>query len=180
MSSIRFDYKNFLGSADVQTMTAIEFRAYTLLLLNSIDQKNPGFLPDDEEVLRKLSKMSKTKWAASKHKILKKFQKSDKGYYNLKMLRTIQEDNNEQAQPVPNSAGNVHGLQQYVFEKFPDIRKMKYQLTYRECEALSSKYSVELIKAKLRAMQNTVGIEKKSSVYLTLLHWIQKDIITRK
>ncbi len=64
---------DFLSSPDVQLMQAHEVGAYCLLLFNSWQSDRPGYLPDDEDRLRRVARLSPTQWAESRQLLLGKF-----------------------------------------------------------------------------------------------------------
>jgi hypothetical protein len=70
----------------------------------------------------------------------------------------------------------THSLQKYIAAELKNVSKLKNQLTYSECETLTSKYPKKLIHAKLQAMENKVDLTKKyASVYLTLNNWCKEE-----
>ncbi|WP_223653135.1 DUF1376 domain-containing protein [Hymenobacter psoromatis] len=64
---------DFLSSPDVQLMEAHEVGAYCLLLFNSWQSDRPGFLPDDENRLRRTARLNAQQWAESRDLLLGKF-----------------------------------------------------------------------------------------------------------
>jgi len=88
LPSFPFYPQDFLSSLDVQMMTAEEVGAYILLLTNSWIQDNQGFLPDDDEVLRKICRIEKDRWDVVKKNVLKKFSTIEKDgvIFNKKLI----------------------------------------------------------------------------------------------
>jgi len=64
---------DFLSSPDVQLMEAHEVGAYCLLLFNSWQSDRPGYLPDDENRLRRIARLTQPQWADSRDLLLSKF-----------------------------------------------------------------------------------------------------------
>lgn len=64
---------DFLSSPDVQLMEAHEVGAYCLLLFNSWQSDRPGYLPDDENRLRRIARLTQPQWADSRELLLSKF-----------------------------------------------------------------------------------------------------------
>lgn len=64
---------DFLSSPDVQLMEAHEVGAYCLLLFNSWQSDQPGYLPNDEDRIRRIARLSVEQWASSRHLLLTKF-----------------------------------------------------------------------------------------------------------
>ncbi|MGI4871558.1 MAG: DUF1376 domain-containing protein [Janthinobacterium lividum] len=64
---------DFLSSLDVQLMEAHEVGAYCLLLFNSCQSDRPGFLPNDEDRLRRIARLTAEQWASSRQLLLRKF-----------------------------------------------------------------------------------------------------------
>lgn len=64
---------DFLASPDVQLMEAHEVGAYLLLLMHSWQSDAPGLLPDDDNRLRRLCRLSAAQWAESRATLLAKW-----------------------------------------------------------------------------------------------------------
>ena len=64
---------DFLSSPDVQLMEAHEVGAYCLLLFNSWQSDRPGYLPNDEDRLRRTARLTAEQWAGSRQLLLSKF-----------------------------------------------------------------------------------------------------------
>ncbi|GAA3940649.1 DUF1376 domain-containing protein [Hymenobacter algoricola] len=79
---------DFLSSPDVQMMDAREVGAYCLLLFNAWQGEQPGHLPNSEDKMRRLARLSVEEWAASREILLGKFPESaDKlTRYNPRMV----------------------------------------------------------------------------------------------
>jgi len=71
--AFRFYPGDFMGSPDVQTMDLHEVGAYVLLLCVAWQQDRHGCLPDNDERLRRWSKMTRDQWTDSRDLILGKF-----------------------------------------------------------------------------------------------------------
>lgn len=79
--------KDFLSSISVQTMKAEEVGAYWLLLSNSWIQSNPCFLPKDEKLLMKISRLDEAQWKNFSKNILENFSVKNEKIYNPRLLR---------------------------------------------------------------------------------------------
>lgn len=79
---------DFLSSPDVQAMDTREVGAYCLLLFNAWQGDMPGHLPNNEERLRRLTKMSAAEWAVSRELLLSKFPEAENGLtrYNPRLI----------------------------------------------------------------------------------------------
>ena len=64
---------DFLSSPDVQLMEAHEVGAYCLLLFNSWQSDRPGYLPADENRIRRTARLTTEQWASSRELLLSKF-----------------------------------------------------------------------------------------------------------
>lgn len=72
--SFLFDVQAFLSSSDVQAMEAHEVGAYVLLLANMWDQPDQCYMDwVDEDLVRRIGKLSTEQWKTSRKIILKKF-----------------------------------------------------------------------------------------------------------
>ena len=70
--------------------------------------------------------------------------------------------------------GHVHFLIDHVAKNFPNVAKMKNQLTNEQCERLEAEHTRAEIMDVLEAMENTANVSKKyMSVSLTLKNWIK-------
>ena len=68
-------------------------------------------------------------------------------------------------------------LQNFIKSSFPNVCKLKTQLTAEESDKLEEKYLKELIAAKLEAMENKADLKKRYiSVYLTLNNWCRMAV----
>lgn len=71
----------------------------------------------------------------------------------------------------------IHTLRLFVSDNFPNVSKMKTQLTNENCIDLIKRFDKKLIHEKLLAMENTAQLTKKNlSVYLTLINWCSKEV----
>lgn len=64
---------DFLSSPDVQLMEVHEVGAYCLLLFNSWQSDRPGYLPADENRIRRTARLTTEQWATSRELLLSKF-----------------------------------------------------------------------------------------------------------
>lgn len=70
--------------------------------------------------------------------------------------------------------GHVHFLIDHVVKNFPNVAKIKNQLTNDQCEKLEAEFSRAEIIEVLEAMENHSNVSKKyMSVSLTLKNWIK-------
>jgi hypothetical protein len=70
--------------------------------------------------------------------------------------------------------GKIHFLMDYVADNFPNVAKIKNQLTNDQCENLEAEFSRAEIIEVLEAMENHSNVTKKyMSVSLTLKNWIK-------
>ena len=69
-----------------------------------------------------------------------------------------------------------HPLQIYIRDKFPQVSKLKKQLTAEECIKLLSKFSNDQIANTLNQMENFKQLPSKYvSVYLTINNWLNRQ-----
>ncbi len=171
---VKFFYEKFLKSPDVIKMSRGDVGSYALLLFTSIDQDHRGHLPDDDELLRKIARVSKTAWKDKKPLLMKKFVKGENGYYNKAMLKALKDQVAIIESSPDQSPTEQHELQKYV-SRFPRISKLyPYQLSYKQCEMLTAQFSLGYIKEKLVKMENTFAT--KPSVFATVQDWCKKDL----
>lgn len=78
--AFRFYPSDFVGSPDVQAMEPHEIGGYILLLCMAWNSDRHGYLPDDENLLRRWSKLTREQWAESRELILKKFPGKEEGW----------------------------------------------------------------------------------------------------
>jgi uncharacterized protein YdaU (DUF1376 family) len=86
--AFRFYPSDFMGAPDVQAMDLHEVGAYTLLLCTAWLSERHGYLPDDENLLRRWAKMTREQWTESRALLLKKFPVVEDGWRaNPRMVR---------------------------------------------------------------------------------------------
>jgi hypothetical protein len=96
-------------------------------------------------------------------------------YDNVSVTETVINLKVEDKKSEPKPPEELHPLQTYVKDKFERVSKLEKQLTFEECEKLLKKYTKPQISKVLVSMENWKGINKKVSVYLTLLNWLDKE-----
>ena len=86
--AFRFYPSDFMGSPDVQAMDLHEVGAYMYLLCTAWQSDRHGYLPDDEEKLRRWAHMSREQWSQSREVLLSKFPIVEEGWRaNARMVR---------------------------------------------------------------------------------------------
>lgn len=72
---------------------------------------------------------------------------------------------------------NIHPLQKLINEKYKTVGQMKSQPTYENLEELNSLFGAAKVEDIFKAMENKAELTKKySSVYLTALAWLKREI----
>lgn len=71
--AFRFYPADFMGSPDVQAMELHEVGAYLYLLFVAWQSERHGYLPDDDEKLRRWARMTREQWRESREILLSKF-----------------------------------------------------------------------------------------------------------
>ena len=71
----------------------------------------------------------------------------------------------------------IHPIQNLIVsEGLKNIQSLETQLTYRQCEKLSAKFSIEEISRMLAQMENKKDLAKKyTTVYYTLHEWLVRS-----
>lgn len=83
-------------------------------------------------------------------------------------LNTDNTDNNKEEE--------AHPLQIFISENLPNVKKLKTQMTQKNCIDIIEKYGKELVKIKLENMENMNGFAKKyNSVNATLNNWCRME-----
>lgn len=112
--AFQFYPQDFLCSLDVQMMSPSEVGAYCLLLFNAWIQEKQGYLPNDESILKFISRLSDEEWESSKGKLLKKFKVTDDGeqVFNDRLIseKEKQKDKVEQAKEAGRKSGESRRL----------------------------------------------------------------------
>jgi uncharacterized protein YdaU (DUF1376 family) len=78
--AFRFYPSDFIGSPTVQAMDLHEIGAYLLLLCTAWNAERHGYLPDDENLLRRWARMTKEQWEESRGLLLAKFPVMESGW----------------------------------------------------------------------------------------------------
>lgn len=88
---VRVVIKDFISSPDVQQMDTHEFGAFVLLLMTSFLEKKRGYLRNDDEYLRKITRLKRKQWESCREFILSKFKEDEetKLLYNERWLQEI-------------------------------------------------------------------------------------------
>jgi len=87
---VRLRLDNLMTSRDVRMMKATEFGAYFLILIHSFYEEKRGYIKEDYEYLRKVSRLSVRQWNRHKDTILSKFKKDGEGnLYNERWISEI-------------------------------------------------------------------------------------------
>ena len=88
---VRVVIKDFISSPDVQQMDTHEFGAFVLLLMTSFLEKKRGYLRNDDEYLRKITRLKRKQWESCRDFILSKFKEDEetKLLYNERWLQEI-------------------------------------------------------------------------------------------
>jgi uncharacterized protein YdaU (DUF1376 family) len=101
-----------MGSPDVQAMDLHEVGAYIYLLCTAWQSDRHGYLPDDDEKLRRWAHMSREQWAQSREMLLSKFPIVEEGWRaNSRMVleaekqATFSESQREKANRRWNASG---------------------------------------------------------------------------
>lgn len=70
----------------------------------------------------------------------------------------------------------AHPIQKLIAENLAQVKKLDRQITAKECETISGKYSMAIIEKVLNSMENHKQLTKKyKSVYLTLNKWCETE-----
>lgn len=89
---IPFDFEAFLLSIDVQGMNTIQVGAYTLLLgYCSVNKNKRGYIKNDMNLLRRITRMSEHEWVEYASDVLRKFEVDGDFIYNKRLLKAIDE-----------------------------------------------------------------------------------------
>ncbi|GAA3758502.1 YdaU family protein [Terriglobus aquaticus] len=78
--AFRFYAGDFLSSPTVQAMDLHEIGSYTVLLLTAWMNDRHGYLPDNDEMLRRWARMSREQWSESREILLSKFPVVEDGW----------------------------------------------------------------------------------------------------
>jgi uncharacterized protein YdaU (DUF1376 family) len=78
--SFRLYASDFLGSPSVQLMDAAEVGGYFLLLCVAWESDRHGYLPNDEDKIRRWSRLTREQWVQSRDLILSKFPLTEDGW----------------------------------------------------------------------------------------------------
>lgn len=85
-------FEKLMDSDDVKAMTSTQKAGYMWMLFHSINQKEKGYIPNNDKLLFIASSLSVDEWRESKEVLLNKFTLCDKGYYNPVMLEEVNKE----------------------------------------------------------------------------------------
>lgn len=96
--------------------------------------------------------------------------------YNNKIPIFEDKERKDEKKESPARIVITHPLQVYIRDKFPQVSKLKKQMTAEECEKLLSKFTNEQIANTLKQMENFKQLPSKYvSVYLTINNWLNRQ-----
>ena len=99
----------------------------------------------------------------------------DIGYNNQIPLGNDKERKDEKKERFPQIV-ITHPLQVYIRDKFPQVSKLKKQMSAEECEKLLTKFTNEQVANTLKQMENFKQLPAKYiSVYLTINNWLNRQ-----
>jgi hypothetical protein len=101
---------------------------------------------------------------------------------NTNVLRSVNENVNENRDVIIDNTTNVvakkiesnHPLIQHINSNYPNIRKLKNQLTDEQADELIATFGKQAIADILEAMENYGKLKNYKSVYLTAKQWLKK------
>ena len=95
---------DFLSSPDVQAMDTREIGAYCLLLFNAWQGDLPGHLPNNEDRLRRMTRLTVAEWEVSRELLLSKFPVADMGHtrYNPRLVAEAEKQAENRAKNAAN------------------------------------------------------------------------------
>jgi uncharacterized protein YdaU (DUF1376 family) len=124
--AFRFYPADFMGSPDVQSMDLNEIGAYILLLCIAWQQDRHGYLPDDENRIRRWARMSPEQWTISREILLGKFPVVESGLRgNLRMIREAEKQAEFSAKQSSNGKQGGRPKKAVGFENKPMASETK-------------------------------------------------------
>lgn len=147
--AFRFYPSDFMGSPDVQAMDLHEVGAYILLLCTAWQMERHGYLPDDDDRLRRWARMSRDQWTQSRDVLLAKFPVVEPGFRANSRMVTEAEKQAEYTRSQQEK-GRKGG------------RPRKPQLSEKKSELVSEKPGV--LQKKAGAFEMKAGVKPSVSV----------------
>jgi hypothetical protein len=96
--------------------------------------------------------------------------------YNTKIPLFEDKERKDEKKEKPTQIVITHPLQVYIRDKFPQVSKLKKQMSAEDCEKLLSKFTNEQIANTLKQMENFKQLPAKyMSVYLTINNWLNRQ-----
>lgn len=101
--------KDFLSSPKVQAMTVEEVGAYCLLLFSAWIGEDQGYLPADDDLLRRICRMSKEQWTVARGLVLACWERDEAGrLYNKRLLKELRRQETHSAKQRENARKRWH------------------------------------------------------------------------
>jgi uncharacterized protein YdaU (DUF1376 family) len=124
--AFRFYPADFMGSPDVQSMDLNEIGAFILLLCIAWQHDRHGYLPDDEDRIRRWARMNPQQWIISREMLLGKFPIIEPGFRgNPRMIREAEKQAEFSAKQSSNGKQGGRPRKAVGFENKPVASEMK-------------------------------------------------------
>jgi hypothetical protein len=95
--------------------------------------------------------------------------------YNNQIPLFVDKERKDEKKERKSEITITHPLQVYIRDNFPQVSRLKKQMSAEECEKLLTKFTNEQIADTLLAMENFKQLTSKYvSVYLTLNNWLNR------
>jgi len=141
------------------------------------ERKNLKFIFDSENFKKKWEELiASEKWRAKSFAALQSTLNQLANFPEEKAIELIQEAISGEKSNLFEIVEKKHPLQIEVAEKYLNVAQIKTQLTFENCEFLTTTFSKALIDKKLAAMDNKPRVAKEyMSVFYTLRAWCEKE-----
>jgi len=170
--AFQFYAGDFLSSPDVILMSAQEVGAYCLLLFTSWQSEKQAYLDNDEDRLRRISRLSTREWKESRQILLKKFVETEDGLYRynprLAVIAEKEQTYRKQMQVNGKEGGRGHKKKQLVSE---NNQKLVLEEADGNQNESSSSLSLSLIQkqeAVSQVFNHFLSLTGRSAVAYTL------------
>lgn len=118
LASFPLYVEKLFSSAPLSMMSPMEFGIYCRILFMSYIQKNPCFIENNEEKLRRVSGASETEWASAREKVLAEFKIKEGYLYNEVLLKVYKTEKKKIIDSSGDQLNIKANLVNYPFEQF--------------------------------------------------------------
>jgi uncharacterized protein YdaU (DUF1376 family) len=143
--AFRFYPGDFMSSPDVQAMDLHEVGAYMFLMCFAWESARHGYLPDQDDKLRRWAKMTREQWTESREVLLAKFPVVEEGWRaNPRLVREAEKQAEYSAKQAANGSKGGRPKKPSLYGENPPLSDKKPRLLKPKPDESQEKPSVSV------------------------------------